>query len=111
DLELELSAQRSYANPSIIECSPQRQEWLALHLESPPSVDKADHRRRVRNSDARYNVDRSPDAGHAMNDEAVPQPEIVQTGARGAPSSALAVQPARPVPLSLRVLFGASVAL
>ena len=46
-----------------------------------------------------------------MNDEAVPQPEIVQTEARRAPSSALAVQPTRPVPLSLRVLFGASVAL
>ena len=46
-----------------------------------------------------------------MNDEVVPQPEIVQTGARRGPSSALAIQPARPAPLSLRVLFGASVAL
>src|SRR5437868_3116423 len=46
-----------------------------------------------------------------MNDEAVPQPEIVQIGARGAPSRALAAQPTRPVPLSLRVLFGAAVAL
>ena len=46
-----------------------------------------------------------------MSDEAVPQPEIVQTGSRRAPSSALDPQPARPVPLSLRVLFGASVAL
>src|SRR5438270_7524939 len=48
---------------------------------------------------------------HAMNDKAVPQPEIAQTGARRAPSSALAAQPTRPVPLSLRVLFGAAVAL
>src|ERR1700730_4169962 len=46
-----------------------------------------------------------------MNDEAVPQPEIVQTGARRAPSSALRVKPSRPLPLSLRVLLGASVAL
>jgi PAS domain S-box-containing protein len=46
-----------------------------------------------------------------MHEEAVPQPASAQSQAHSPPGGSLATQPARPVPLYLRLLFAAAVAL